>query len=91
MKIYTYMISDEANLAFFQKTCADIEKIPNIKVAELLEDVDGSLLRKYHHDAGDLTIYNSYYCDDEVRIDSTFELEPYIGDNWFLRKIIKES
>ena len=66
------MISDEANLEFFRKACADIEKIPNIKADELLEDVDGSLLRKYHHDTGDLTIYNFYYFDDEVRIDSTF-------------------
>lgn len=87
VKKYTYMISDEANLAIFQKMCAEIEKIPHIEADALLEDVDGSLLRSYHHNKGDLTIYNAYYFDDEVRIDSTFELEPYLGENWFLRKV----
>ncbi len=82
-------LSDEPNLELFKKTCAKIEQIPNIKAEPLLEDVDGTLLQIYHHDAGDVTVFNAYYFDNEVRIDSTFELEPYIGDGWFLRKICR--
>ncbi len=51
-----------------------------------MEDVDGSLLKYYNHARGEIIVFKSYYFDDEVRVESDFELEPYLGDGWFIKK-----
>ncbi len=88
---YLYMISDEPDEVLFKKICSLIEKKPEMWEVELLEDVDGSLYKKYHHAMGNLEVCNAYYFDNEVRIDSDFELEPYLGDKWFIRKIVRSD
>ena len=88
-KKYTYMISFEPNENLFKEMCTRIEKVNRIKKGELLEDVDGSLYQEYHCDDGNFEVCNDCYFDNEVRIDSDFELEKYLGNSWFLRKIAR--
>ena len=71
----------------FRKMCLVAETMMELKAEPLLEDVDGSKYQTYHHKAGTFTVCNSFYFNNEVRIDSDFELETYLGDKWFIRRI----
>ena len=89
MKKFVYIICFEPDDTLFKKTCALIEKESEIREGALLEDVDGSLLKCYSHTRGEIVVFKSYYFDDEVRVESDFELEPYLGSDWFIKKILR--
>lgn len=88
-KKFTYIISWQVDMELFQKTCAIIEKyLPNIKKSELLQDVDGSLIQEYHHERGNVFVGSIFGFDDDVHVDSDFELDEYFINEgvWYLKK-----
>ncbi len=88
-KRYTYIISYEPDAEYFQETCRRIKNLTGTKAEELLKDVDGSLYQTYHFPYGDVEVCLDYYFDNEVRVDADFELEWYLGWNWFIKKITR--
>ncbi len=72
--MYHYSICTEPDHRIFKKQCEAIEKyIPNIRKADLLEDVDGSVTQIYLLEKKRITVHNSYYIG-AVYVDSEIEL-----------------
>ena len=89
MKRYTYIISFEPDEKCFKETCSRVKKITGTTAEELIKDVDGSLYQTYHCPYGDAEVCLDYYFDNEVCVDADFELEWYLGSNWFIKKITR--
>lgn len=72
--MYSYNISKEADNKAFKKACSSIERhVRNYKKAELLIDVDGSVIQTYSTPSGFIKVYNDYevdavYCDSEINL-----------------------
>ena len=81
------MVCFEPDDIVFQKTCDLISDIDGVIESAFLIDVDESLYRHYRHRRGEIAVCKAYYFDNEVRVESDFELEPFLGDKWFLKKI----
>lgn len=78
--MYHYSICNVADEVIFQKQCRALEThLPHLVKDELLEDVDGSLMRRYWLDGKTITVHNSNYID-AIYVDSEVELEPYFRD-----------
>lgn len=77
--LYEYNICNQADEEIFLKQCNALEnKIPNIKKAELLIDVDETKIQKYLLDGKEIKVYNSNYIN-EVFVKSEVELEQYFN------------
>ena len=78
--MFSYTISKKASLKEFEQICILIEAtFRNIKKAEVLEDVDGSLIQIYTTSNGEIKVYNDYdvdavYIDSEQNLDLMFSL-----------------
>ena len=72
--MYSYNISHTVNKKCFEAVCRLIEnKVDGILNQQILEDVDGSIIRIYDTAKGKIKVYNDYYID-AVYIDSDVEL-----------------
>ena len=72
--MYSYNIAREADNKAFKKACGSIERhVKNCKKADLLIDVDGSVIQTYTTPSGIIKVYNDYevdavYCDSEINL-----------------------
>lgn len=75
--MFDYNICTEADAALFYKQCRAIEThiTPLVKDA-LLEDVDGTLIQKYHHHLGDILVINDEHVG-ALYVTADFDLLPY--------------
>ena len=90
VKRFTYIISWQPDTELFQKTCALIERhFHNIKKTAILQDVDGSLIREYRHEKGNILVGSIFGFDDDVHVDSDFDLDEYFTEEgtWYKKKI----
>ena len=80
MKKYDYSVTicNQPDEILFEKQCAAIEKIPHVKKAKLLEDVDGSKHQYYNHPKGEISVVNDFYVGC-LYVDSDFDLSPYFA------------
>ena len=75
--MFEYNICNRADEQLFYRQCRAIEKyIPNLKKGELLNDVDGTLVQKYNHEKGSITVKNDCQVD-VLYVDAEFDLTPY--------------
>ena len=89
-KRFTYIVSWQPDMEAFQKTCALIEShFHNIKKTAILQDVDGSLIREYRHEKGNILVGSILGFDDDVHVYSDFELDEYFAEEgtWYMKKI----
>lgn len=78
--MFDYTISNRADMELFYKQCAALEKnIPGMKALELLEDVDGTLVQRYHHANGAVIVKNDTQVD-ALYVQSDFDLLPYFSN-----------
>ena len=74
---YDYTVCNCADEGVFYKQCRSIESnIPNLIMAKLLDDVDGSLVQKYSHPNGMIVVKNDCQVD-AVYVQSDFDLLPF--------------
>jgi hypothetical protein len=70
--MFSYNISREADNKAFKTACSSVEThLKNYKKADLVVDVDGSVIQTYTTPNGSIKIYNDYevdavYCDSEI-------------------------
>lgn len=75
--MYRYTICTEPDRALFKRQCAALEKrIPNLKKAQLLEDVDGTLLQLYEKDGAEVRVLNDE-CVGALYVESEIDLLPF--------------
>lgn len=81
--MFDYNICTVADRELFYKQCKAIEEhIPNLNAKELLEDVDGTLIKEYMHPKGKIIVKN----DEPVGalyVRSDFDLSPCFRDIGF--------
>ncbi|MBR2041524.1 MAG: hypothetical protein IJ945_04050 [Oscillospiraceae bacterium] len=72
---YSYNINPEANEKSFVDSCILIEKnLQGAKKENLIVDIDGSLIQKYHIEGKEIVVYDDYYVD-AVYVDSNINLD----------------
>lgn len=77
--MFEYNICNQADTELFQKQCLALEsRIPGLVADRLLEDVDGSLLQRYTHPKGTITVRNDELVD-ALYVSSDFDLIPYFN------------
>lgn len=75
--MFQYNICNQADIELFQKQCVALEKrLPELKADQLLQDVDGSLIQRYTHPKGVVTVRNDMQID-ALYVSSDFDLLPY--------------
>ena len=77
--MFSYNIAIVADNAAFKRACAQIEaKMSSLKKADLLIDVDGSLIQVYYTKGGEIVVQNDYLVD-AVYVDSEVDLTHIFG------------
>lgn len=77
--MFHYSICSVADDVLFYRQCKALERhIPGLYKAELLEDVDGTLVQIYQHFHGKLIVKNDIQVD-ALYIDSEFDIDSYFG------------
>ena len=77
--MFSYNIETVADNAAFKRACAQIEaKMSGLKKADLLIDVDGSLVQVYNAKDGEIVVQNDYLVD-AVYVDSEVDLTHIFG------------
>ena len=79
---YSYNISDQTDKDLFNKQCIDIEKyFPGLKKEALQKLDDGSLLQRYHHEKGDIVVYNNEFVG-ALYMTSGFDIDEYFEEEY---------
>lgn len=77
--MHEYNICYQADTGLFYKQCRALEQhIPGLQAAELLEDVDGTLVQRYQHPNGSVKVKNDIQVD-ALYVISDFDLLPYFS------------
>ena len=77
--MFSYNIETVADNAAFKRACAQIEaKMSGLTKADLLIDVDGSLVQVYNAKDGEIVVQNDYLVD-AVYVDSEVDLTHIFG------------
>lgn len=77
--MFEYNICNQADDKLFEKQCRALElNIPDLQVSDFLEDVDGTLIRTYHHRNGVIKVKNDMQVD-ALYVISDFDLLPYFS------------
>ena len=77
MDVFEYNISNQADNSVFEAQCDAIEKhIPGLTKAEVLEDVDGTMVQRYSGMHGTIVVKNDKQTD-ALYVVSDFDLLPY--------------
>lgn len=75
--MYDYNICSQADRALFHKQCQAIEThIKPLKKEQTIQDIDGTLVKKYYHRLGQITVKN----DEQVGalyVTSDFDLTQF--------------
>jgi hypothetical protein len=78
-EMFDYTICNQADSQLFHKQCDALERnITDLKRSDFLEDVDGTLVRKYEHPKGTVTVKNDLQVD-ALYVISDFDLSPYFS------------
>lgn len=77
--MFEYNICNQADAKLFVQQCRALESnIPNLKVSDRSEDVDGTLTQTYHHQNGSIKVKNDMQVD-ALYVISDFDLLPYFS------------
>lgn len=75
--MFEYNISNQADTDLFYRQCLALEEnIPGLAAEDLLKDVDGTLVQKYSHSRGAVTVKNDMQIN-ALYVESDFDLLPY--------------
>ena len=79
--MFEYNICNQADAELFRKQCSALEKqVPGLQPEEILEDVDGTMVQRYRHGLGVVTVKNDLQVD-ALYVVSDFDLLPYFAKN----------
>lgn len=79
--MFRYKICNYADAELFHKQCRALEKhIPELEAEEILEDVDGTQVQKYHHPRGMIKVKSDMQVD-VLYVEADFDLLPYFNKN----------
>ena len=77
--LFEYNICNQTDTVLFKQQCLALEAhIPGLQLHSSLEDVDGSIVRTYSHDAGTVKVKNDMQVD-ALYVTSDFDLTPYFS------------
>lgn len=79
--MFEYNICNQADTELFYRQCRALEgKLPGLRRADFLEDVDGTVVQKYIHNLGRITVKNDFQIG-ALYVISDFDLLPYFTKN----------
>ena len=77
--LFEYNICNQADAELFEQQCHALESnIPGLRESDFLEDVDGTLVRTYCHQNGEVKVKNDMQVD-ALYVSSEFDLLPYFN------------
>lgn len=75
--MFDYTICNQADASLFKKQCLALESnVPGLMLADFLDSPDGTLVQKYNHEQGNVTVKNDTQVD-ALYVISDFDLLPF--------------